>query len=317
MRYIQIPDTDLQVSAICLGTGGMGSSLSQDESFALLDAFVEQGGNFLDSAKVYADWLPIERSASEHTIGRWMKRKGNRDKIIIGTKGAHPDLATMDVPRMSRQEIAADVQASLEHLQVETIDLYWLHRDDPSRPAGEIIESLNAQVKAGYIRYLGCSNWGAGRIQAAQAYAALHKLQGFSADQMMWSLAAIDPAQIADKTVAVMDEILKDYHTHTGLAAIPYSSQAGGLFQKMAASRLEKPSPMYRMEENKKRLQRIQRLGADLNLTITQVTLGYLISQPFACIPIVGCHTLDQLRDSLSAADVTLTPEQVRFLEGA
>src|SRR5512141_2562340 len=201
MRYIHIPGTDLNVSSICLGTGGMGSSLNRDDSFALLDAFAEQGGNFLDSAKVYADWLPIERSASERTIGRWMKARRKRDKIFVSTKGAHPDLRTMHIPRMSREEINADVQASLEHLQVEAIDLYWLHRDDPSRPAGEIIESLNEHVKAGRIRYLGCSNWVAARIQAAQAYATQHGLQSFVADQMMWSLAAIDPDKVPDKTL--------------------------------------------------------------------------------------------------------------------
>jgi aryl-alcohol dehydrogenase-like predicted oxidoreductase len=315
MRYIQIPGTELKVSAICLGTGGLGSSVSRDDSFALLDSFLEQGGNFLDSAKVYADWLPIERSSSERTIGRWLKARGNRDKVIVSTKGAHPELATMHIPRMSRQEIAADVQASLEHLQVDTIDLYWLHRDDPSRPAGEIVESLNEQVKAGRIRYLGCSNWHAGRIQAAQEYAAAHGLQGFAGDQMMWSYAAIDPARVADKTLVVMEKTLRDYHVSTGMAAIPYSSQAGGLLQKMAAGNSKKAAPMYQADENKRRLQRAQRLGAELKLSVTQVSLGYLLSQPFPCIPIVGCHTLDQLRDSLSAADVMLTAQQVAFLE--
>lgn len=316
MRTIQIPGTELSVSSICLGTGGLGSSVNRDDSFALLDAYVEQGGNFLDSAKVYADWLPIERSASERTIGRWLKSRGNRHQVIIATKGAHPNLATMHIQRLSRQEIAADVQASLDHLQVDTIDLYWLHRDDPQRPAGEIIESLNEQLKAGHIRYFGCSNWQAGRIQIAQAYSAQHALQGFVADQMMWSLAAVDAGRMADQTLVVMDESLKAYHAGSGMAAVPYSSQAGGLFQKLVAGRLQHPAPFYRMDENRHRLVRAQQLASDADLTLTQVTLGYLLSQPFPCIPIVGCHTLEQLRDSLSAAEVNLTTSQVAFLEG-
>jgi aryl-alcohol dehydrogenase-like predicted oxidoreductase len=315
MRYIQIPSTDLQASTVCLGTGGLGSSLNRDDSFALLDAFMEQGGNFLDSAKVYADWLPIERSSSERTIGRWMQARRNRNQIILGTKGAHPDLATMHIPRVSRQEIASDLLASLEHLQVDVIDLYWLHRDDPSRPVGEIVESLNEHVKAGRIRYFGCSNWRAQRIQAAQEYAAAHGLQGFAGDQMMWSFAVMDAARIADQTLVTMDDTLKAFHMQSHMAAIPYSSQAGGLFQKMAQGKRKEFAPMYPALENAQRLEHAQHLAKELKLTLTQVTLGYLLSQPFACIPIVGCHTHDQLRDSLSAADVTLTPEQVRFLE--
>ena len=107
----------------------------------------------------------------------------------------------MHIPRMSRAEIASDLLASLEHLQVDTIDLYWLHRDDPARPVDEIVESLNEHVKAGRIRYFGCSNWRAERIRAAQEYAAAHGLQGFAGDQMMWSFAAMDPTRIADQTL--------------------------------------------------------------------------------------------------------------------
>ena len=315
MRITPIPGTDLKPSAICLGTGGMGSTIDRDNSFAMLDAFVARGGNFLDTAKVYADWLPIERSSSERTLGRWLKARGNRDKIVVGTKGAHPDLATMHIPRMSAQDIASDIEASLEHLQTDYIDLYWLHRDDPSRPAGEIIESLNEHVKTGKIRYLGCSNWRAERIQAAQEYAAAHGLLGFAGDQPMWSLAAIDPSGIADKTLVMMDDGQRAFHVRTGLAAIPYSSQANGLFNKLAQGRPAPTSPMYRASENERRLQRIKQLTAESGLSITQIVLGYLMSQPFATIPIVGCRNLDQLSDSLSAGNVTLTPAQVQFLE--
>jgi aryl-alcohol dehydrogenase-like predicted oxidoreductase len=314
MRKTQIPGNDLVTSAICLGTGGMGSSIDRVASFAMLDAFVAHGGNFLDSAKVYADWLPIERSSSEKTLGRWMKARGNRDRIIIGTKGAHPDLSSMHIPRMSDTEIASDVNASLAHLETDYIDLYWLHRDDPRRPAGEIIEALNVHIKAGKVRAIGCSNWRAERIEAAQSYAAAHGLQGFSGDQMLWSLAAVDPNGMTDKTLVAMDEASMSYHARTGLVAIPYSSQANGLFTKMAAGKLTQLPVTYRTPENDKRLARIKYLAADTGLTITQIALAYLTSQPFATIPIVGCRNMEQLTDSLSAGDITLTPEQLRFL---
>jgi aryl-alcohol dehydrogenase-like predicted oxidoreductase len=320
MKYIHIPGTDLHTSSICLGTGGLGSTNNQQESFNLLDAFTEQGGNFLDTAKIYADWLPIERSISEKTIGAWMRQRGNRNRVIVATKGAHPDLAAMHIPRSSPGEIIADLDASLQHLGTDVIDLYWLHRDDPSRPEAEIVDTLNSQVTAGKIRYFGCSNWHAGRIQAAQAYAQAHGLMGFSGNQMLWSLAQVDMEAIPDKTLANMDAETYTYHKSSGMAAIPYSSQAGGLFNKMAEGSLGQMNAgirsMYPALENEVRFTRLQQLAKDTGLSTTQMALGYLLSQPFPVIPIVGCRTQAQLNDSLSAAEVSLNTDQVKYLEG-
>lgn len=317
MRYVAIPGSDLNVSAICLGSVSLGSVLDAEASFALLDAYLAQGGNFLDTAKVYANWLPIEESSSEKTIGRWLKSRGAREWVILATKGAHPDLATMHIPRLSRAEVAGDVEASLSHLGVERIDLYWLHRDDPARPVAEIVEMMNDLVQAGKIRCYGCSNWRAARIAEARTYATAHGLAGFVGDQMMWSLAAADPAALSDRTLVAMDEALCRYHCQSGLAAIPYSSQAGGWLQKMAAAAVPAPKirPVYNTPGNQARLKRAQHLSAESGLTLTQIALGYLLSQPFVTIPIVGCRSLGQLADSLSAAEVRLSTEQLRYLE--
>jgi len=296
-----------------MGTVVLGSTVDRDGSFALLDRYVERGGNFIDTASVYANWLPVERHSSEKTIGRWLKARGNRKQLILATKGAHPELSSTDVPRMSRDEIVADLETSLRNLRTEAIDLYWLHRDDPERPVCEIMEVLWDQVDAGKICYLGCSNWRAARIRAAQAYAARHGRLGFVGDQMMWSLALVDPEALGDKTMVYMDDELMCYHQETGLAAIAYSSQARGAFQKMA--RGDEVPRVYRRRGNEDRFQRVKRLAAQSGLTITQVVLGYMQSQSFTTVPIVGCRTLEQLDDSLDAADVRLTSEQVRYLE--
>jgi aryl-alcohol dehydrogenase-like predicted oxidoreductase len=225
----------------------------------------------------------------------------------------------MHIPRMSRTEIVSDLTDSLKSLQTELIDLYWLHRDDPQRPVEDILETMNDQVKAGKIRYFGCSNWRAARIEAAQAYATGHGLQGFAANQPLWSLALVDPAGIKDKTTAAMDEEMHRYHQETGLAAIPYSSQANGLFQRLAQGTREQMSKnaqeMYPAAENRRRFERVKQIAAENSLSVTQVVLGYLQSQPFPTIPIVGCRTLAQLQDSLTAAEVRLTPAQVTYLE--
>ncbi len=310
MELKTLPGTQLIVSELCLGTGSMGSTLPQDEAFRLLDLFVELGGNFLDTALVYANWLPIERSISEKTLGIWMRARKNRGKIVVATKGAHPELSTMDIPRMSPEEITGDVEASLSHLQVETIDLYYLHRDDPRRPVEEIMETLQTQVVAGKIRYAACSNWRADRLSAAQAYARDRGYDGFVADSMLWNAAVVNPEPVAEQTMVTMNAYLHRFHTETGMAAVPYSSQAGGLFQKMASGALDRAraaeSRIYPLDLNERRFARIQNLAAEMDLSITQVVLGYLLSQPFVTVPVIGSRTPAQLRDSVSAAGVRL-----------
>jgi aryl-alcohol dehydrogenase-like predicted oxidoreductase len=316
MKYVTIPGTDLLVSAICMGSAEIGGGINHEQSFSLLDTYLELGGCFIDTASVYANWLPVERSISEKTIGRWLRARRNRGKIVLATKGAHPELSSMHVSRMSRAEIVHDLDASLQNLQTETIDLYWLHRDSVDRPVEEIVDVLVDQVQAGKIRYFGCSNWHAPRIRAAQAYAVARGVRGFVADQMMWSLAAVNPDAIADKTIAWMDDELMAYHRASGLAAIPFSSQAHGLFQKMARQPRPEIPRVYRVEENERRFARVQRLAAQSGLSVTQIALGYLRAQPFTTIPIVGCRTIEQLRDSMSASDVVLDDSQIRYLEG-
>ncbi len=318
MHYITIPNTVLQPSSLCLGTADIGGSIDCESSFRILDAYVDAGGNFLDSAQVYADWLPGERSSSEKTLGRWMVARGNRGKLIVATKGAHPRLSSMQVTRMSRSEIEQDINESLQHLQTDTIDLYWLHRDAPQVPVTTIIDILNDQVKAGKIRYFGCSNWQLPRLKAAQEYAAQHGLQGFVGNQPLWNIGVPDYAAIGDPTLALMDSAMWAYHQQTGLAAIPFSSQANGFFNKLAQGQTARikanTARIYQGPENQQRAARIQELAQTTGLTITQIVLGYLLAQPFPTIPIVGCQNVAQVQDSMAAADVRLTPEQLTFL---
>jgi len=320
MQYIAFPKTELRPSSIALGTSAIGSIVDQPSSFRLLDTYLEYGGNFLDTAKVYADWLAGEKSISEKTIGQWMRRRKNRNKIILATKGGHPELSTMHIPRLSRQEIVCDLNESLKNLQTDVIDLYWLHRDDVSRPVEEIIDVLDHQARAGKIRYFGCSNWRLERIVEAQAYAAQCGLPGFVANQVMWSLAVVDPKAVSGQGMVVMDETMKQYHHETQLPAVAYSSQANGLFQKMMHMPIDQLQAslrgMYPRPANEQRFSRIKQVATDSALSVTEIVLGYLQSQPFPTVPIIGCRTLDQLRDSMRAGEVRLTADQVRYLEG-
>lgn len=319
MTTVLIPNTTLNVSSICLGAGEIGSSLNEKDSFKLLDLFVELGGNFLDTAHVYGSWVPGMQSPSEKTIGAWMKARGHRDGIVVATKGAHPNLDSMDVPRLSRKEILQDVEESLEHLQTDRIDLYWLHRDDPKRRVEDILETLESQVQAGKIRYYGASNWKTDRLREAWEYAEKRKITGFVADQSLWNVADLAGAPYGDPTLGWMDEERFSFHFETDMAMIPYQSQAFGLFQRMENGTLDQMNQgfrgFYKVEESLRRFERMKKVMKETGLTITQVTLGYLTSQPFHTVPIVGCRKPEQLLDSMTALDVQLSPKSVRYIE--
>jgi len=318
MEHLILPRTDLRVSSLCLGTAEYGAGIAQLEAEALLDRFVEAGGNFLDTAAVYADWTAFGKGTSERAIARWIATRRPQN-LIVATKGAHPELSSMGVPRSSRTDIEADLNASLKNLGVETIDLWYLHRDDPATPVEDILSILEDQKRQGKLRYYAASNWRTARLQEAQH--AAHKMgaTGFVANQPMWSLAVPDMTG-SDPTIVAMNAETIAWHGQSGVAAIPYSSQANGFFQKVAQGRpvanslVAYETDLVR-ETNHTRFARLETLSRETGLNFTQLVLGYLRSHDFPVVPIIGSRTAEQLNDSLSGADVRLSPEQRRALE--
>jgi aryl-alcohol dehydrogenase-like predicted oxidoreductase len=317
MQYVTLPQTDLKVSCVALGSSMIGSRVNRDDSFALFDAFVEAGGTFLDTAHVYANWAPGPRSISEKTIGAWLKASGARGKLVIASKGGHPEPGYDRISRLSPAEIVGDLDESLDFLGIERLDLYWLHRDDLNRPVGEMLEVVNEQVQLGKIRYFGCSNWRPARIREAQAYAAAHKLRPFVASQIFWSLAVPNSGVVAWDH-ADMDDEAEGFYATAGLSVHAFTSQARGYFTKATDGGLESLNPKLRHDfENPvtlARLQRAQQLARELGTTVTAVILASIMSRPFVSVPILGCVNLDQLRDSLGGVDLTLSSENLRFL---
>jgi aryl-alcohol dehydrogenase-like predicted oxidoreductase len=317
MRYIAIPNTDLRVSAICLGSATFGSEIPSGEAFRTMDAFAAAGGNFIDSARVYADWLPSGHGASETTIGKWLTRHGHRDKLIIATKGGHPDLKTMSISRMTPKDVGDDIAESLRCLGTSYIDLYWLHRDDVSKPVAYIIDMMEAFVARGRIRYYGCSNWNAPRIREAMEYAKSKGVKGFVGDQPLWSLASWNPGAIGDPTLVAMSPELFELHKKTGLAVMCYSSQAKGFFTKYARDR-ENLAPgvkrRYLNDANLARAERVIEIANDLRVPVAAIPVAWLTSQPFPTVPIIGPRNAAQLEESLTAADLVLPPDIVESL---
>ena len=319
MRYGTIPTTDLHPSVMCLGALPFGVSLPQDASFALMDAFFEAGGSFIDTALVYGEWLPGGKGLSERTVGAWISARHHRDWVVLSTKGCHPRLATMEIPRLSEAELRSDVEESLRNLQTEYIDLYWLHRDDPNHPVAEILEALQRQAQAGKIRAFGCSNWRVERIQEAQAYATAHQMPAFVGNQLMWSLAAPNLEALSDPTMVVMDEQTYSYHCASGLPAMAFTSQAHGFFAKLEHGMLdtlpESLRSVYGTASNLARLARVKTLANELGLPLSAVSLAYITSHPFPAYAITACSTLEQLAPNMAAGDVVLPAAAVAYLD--
>lgn len=299
---------------LCLGGGELGGSIDRAHSFAILDRFLEAGGNFLDTAWVYG-----AEGASERTIGAWMTSRGARERVVLATKGGHP--APDGHIRLAPDELREDIAESLRRLQTEVIDLYWLHRDDPNRPVGEIMATLGELRDAGQARYFGASNWLPARIHAANAFARANDLPAFIADQTLWNAACLCGLPYGDPTVGYMSQERRAFHETSGMAMTPFQPQAYGYFQRLEAGTLEEMNRGFRgfYDESgtRARFAVMREIERETGLSISQIVLAYLTSQPIPTAPILGFKRLEQVEDSLRAADVRLTADHVARIEGA
>lgn len=311
MRYQMIPNTHLHVSVLCLGLANIGVKNTEEDGMALLDAFLDAGGNFIDTARVYSNWIPGEVNRSERIIGDWLVDRGVRDRVVVATKGGHPDLVDK-IPRLSREAMEIDLHGSLEKLQTDVIDLYYLHRDDMNRSVAELLDVLHDFHQLGKIRYYACSNWTPSRMQEAAEYAKAKGYTGFVANQMRWSVAGFQGKPPSDQTMCAMDRETMDFHMQTGMAAIPYNSQGSGFFSKLDRDPKSVEKSGGYTEGNLKLYAYLKQVADEWDITISQIVLAYFWSQPFVSIPIVGCRNLEQLHDSLLAVDCELSEDVMK-----
>jgi aryl-alcohol dehydrogenase-like predicted oxidoreductase len=319
MQLVTLHNTDLSVSPLCLGIAEAGLKYNEKESFGIFNAFCESGGNFIDTARVYSDWVPGERNRSERILGDWLASRSDRQALIIATKGGHPELSTMHIPRLSLKELSIDLNGSLKSLRTDYIDLYWLHRDDPSRPAGEVIEHLNQFVKQGKIRYFGCSNWTVPRIREANEYALRHDITTFVASQCLWNVGCFQMKPINDRTIVTFDNEMYRLHQESGLTAVPFSSQAGGFFTYFHThdqghwEQTQKSG--YNTPGNQWVYATLRESADSLHMSMTEIVLAYLLSQPITVVPIIGCRSISQLNVSMSAVGKAIPLEILEKIE--
>jgi aryl-alcohol dehydrogenase-like predicted oxidoreductase len=314
MQYQRLFDHGPEVSKLCLGTVSFGTAVFRKDAFEQMDCFFGKGGNFIDSARVYAEWLPGGHGASEKTIGAWMKERKLRDKVVISTKGAHPDLKTMNSPRMSREELRKDLEESLKALETDYIDIYFLHRDDVSRPVEEILENLETFKREGKILHYGYSNWTLARMKEADKAAASGGFEGFVCDQIRFSLGDLKAANITDKTLVPMDKDIYAWHEGTKKAVMAYTSASNGWFSKklLGKSMPADKDAVYNNEPNRKILEKLKAWEKEFGVSAAILVTSYVMTQAFPSAPIAAFSSIGQLEELVKAADFPFPSEALK-----
>ena len=291
--------TDLAVSKLCMGTVNFGTTLTQEQAHAHLDCFMEHGGNFLDTAHVYNNWIPGETSRSEKMIGRWLKHQNRRD-VILCTKGGHFDLAKPEISRVTPEQLRIDLAESLDDLQTDYIDLYMLHRDNPDLPVSEIMDCLDEFVQNGRVRYLACSNWTAARTAQANAYAQRTGKHVFVVNQLMWSMAVINKNAIPSDYVVIDDDMLR-LGRETGLNFMCFTALAKGYFSRRYAGKplSDGLRSTYDNAMNEQQFEYLR--GLESSEAVTHACLRYFDEQDVTAIPIVSCSSMEQLMECMRA----------------
>ncbi|RIH86798.1 L-glyceraldehyde 3-phosphate reductase [Calidithermus terrae] len=323
MSYRRLGKSGLFVHPIALGTMQFGWSADEETSYAVMDAFVEAGGNLIDTADIYSNWVPNNPGGvSEEIIGRWMKSRGNRERVVIATKvrgpmgqnGSEGRNHPLQREGLSRKWILRAVEDSLRRLQTDYIDLYQVHTIDNQVPIEETLSTLTDLVRRGWVRYVGCSNFSAWRLMQALWASDKHGLESFVSVQPEYSLVQPTRANFEREIARVCEAY--------GLGVIPYSPLAGGFLtgkyrrgeglpesvraQGVANSRMN--------EQNWAILDKVLEVAASRNAHPAQVALAWLLAKPYVTAPIVGANSVAQLRDLMPAASLQLSREEVAAL---
>ena len=304
MALRQLGHSNLQVTPLCLGSNVFGRIIDEPTGFSVLDAYIEAGGNFIDTADIYS------LGESETVIGRWMKQRGTRDRVIIATK-VGMEMAP-GKKGLSRKHIFESVEGSLKRLQTDVIDLYQAHRDDPETPLEETMQAFNELVKQGKVRYIGASNYSAERLVEAQKISQQHGYARYESLQPLYNLVEREEYEGALQQVSV----------EQGIGVIPYFSLARGFLsgkyrpnQELPKSpRAEGVKKLYMNERGFAILAAIDQVAARHNVNATQVSLAWLMAQPGITAPIASGTSPAQVAELMRSTEMKLTNEDLAAL---
>ena len=314
MEYTKINGIEKKASKFFMGTLFMFSS-EKEKHFKTLDAAYDLGITCFDTARAYD---------AEDTVGEWMQKRGNREDIILLSKGGHPSDYRQ---RITPYDIDSDLFESLAQLQTDYLDIYLLHRDNTELPVGPIIEKLNEHHAAGRMKIFGGSNWTHQRLEEANEYAYKHGLVPMTISSPNFSLAEQVKNPFAAGCVTIAGNANADaqaWYTKNQMPVLAYSSIARGFFSGRVSRELlaEDPEKIdmfcrigYCYEENFVRLDRVKEIADEKGCSIPQVAMAYVLDSPLNTFPVIGAANLAELESTLGSLNVKLTPQEVLYLE--
>jgi aryl-alcohol dehydrogenase-like predicted oxidoreductase len=314
MNYRQMGKTGFRVSELCLGAMTFGRETTEEDSFKILDRFVEAGGNFIDTADVYSD------GKSEEILGRWLKGK-NRDDFVIATKVRFSMGPGPNNIGLSRKHIMAGVESSLRRLGTDYIDIYQIHKWDSATPIEETLNTLHSLVQAGKVRYLGASNVAGYQLQKAIDISHRHGWEPFTCLQPLYNLL--------DRSI---EWELLPVCREEGVGVIPWSPLRGGWLSGKYHRGMSGPPAETRVEDAEKYgwseswsayangrtwdvIDALLTVAKEAGKTPAQVALNWVLNRPGITAPIIGVRTIAHLEDNLGAAGWALSTEQTRRLD--
>jgi aryl-alcohol dehydrogenase-like predicted oxidoreductase len=302
--------SSLSVAPLAFGGNVFGWSADEKRSFELLDAFVDAGGNLIDTADVYSAWVPGNRGGeSETIIGTWLKRSGKREQVVIATKVAK----WAEQPGLSPVNIHQAVDSSLRRLQIDCIDLYQAHEDDASVPLVETLDAFARLIAAGKVRVIGASNYGAARFADALAVSKQHGLPRFESLQPEYNLVSRDGYE------KELEPLIRAEH----IGVISYYALASGFLSGKYRSAADLAKSTARGGAVKKFLNphglqvlaALDAVAASHHATPAQVALAWLIARPGLTAPIVSATSVEQLRELLGATSLQLSHDEIAQLD--
>ena len=308
--------TGLRVSALCLGGNTFGWTTDQPASEAVLDAYVEAGGNFIDTADVYARWVPGNSGGeSETALGKWMAARKNRPAVVIATKVMGPMGPGPNDTGLSRQHIAAGVEASLRRLQTDYIDLYQGHWDDRQTPLDETMRAFDDLVRQGKVRYVGCSNYVAWRLTRALWESDKRGLVRYESLQPKYNLVFRDE----------YERELEPICLEQGVGVIPYSTLGSGFltgkYRRGGAlpttARAGGVQKTYMTDRGFAVLDAVEQVAAKTGATPAQVSLSWLAHRPGITAPIASATSPVQLKELVGGIELRLDDEATATLDRA
>lgn len=314
MKLRLLGSSDLEVGSLAFGGNVFGWSADEATSFRLLDAFVDAGFNLVDTADVYSRWATGNQGGESETIlGKWLKRGGNRDKVVLATK-VGMEMGPGKVG-LSKAYILEAVEQSLRRLQTDRIDLYQSHKDDPSTPLEETLEAFSSLIAQGKVRTIGASNYSADRLKEALRISKETGLAAYATLQPHYNLIER----------AIFEDALEEVCWDAGLGVIPYYSLASGFLTGKYRSEadLSKSAARgsrvkgYLNERGFAILEALDEVSARIGSNPTRVALAWLAARPGITAPIASATSVEQLQDLIAGATLTLDDEAIEILDKA